>query len=488
MSIIFTIVASICLLLHSFSAFAKPKNKQSLEEGVSPKTKQERYTDMYKKLHNIVTMTENGFYKSIEANDVFTSMAKGLLSGIDPYSAYLTAEEYESIKSNILGKFAGIGIEIGKDKGFIKIISPIDDTPGQKAGLKSGDYIVKIDGQNLYDRSTFDVLKMLRGESGTTINLTIVRGDNPKPIEFAIKRDIIKVTPIKPELFNNVFYAKITSFTENAYEEFIKAITVLTKQPEAIILDLRYNPGGEIEQAIMISDLFLPQDKTIVSVKGRNNDYFTVDKKNFQKFDSELYKPSNIKIVSSEDEIVFKSSKDVVVPLNIPVIIITNEGSASASEILTAALQQNNRAVVIGEKTYGKGSVQSVIPIDGGKQGAVKLTIAKYYTPNGSSIHEIGIMPDIIEKARISPEQLLGQTSTQSSSQAQVQPTIQSITQPMQINAALQVEQNQQTKTDRPELSEALYAKLQSDNQLWIAYTIAKASITQSKIIVGGGN
>ena len=465
----------------------------SYEAEKSKDSSDEEMKDIDAKINNILKMVKEGYYNEISAKQSFEYLARGFLNNIDPYSTYLTEEEFISLKSMMMGKFGGIGVEITKERGFIKIISPIEDSPGYKAGLKSGDFIIKIEDKTTYEKSTYEILKMLRGDPGSSVKLTILREGLTKPFDISIKRDIVNIVPVKYEtLGNNIFYVKITTFTENTYEEFLNAMRNAPKDISAMILDLRYNPGGEIEQCIMIADLFLPQDKTIVSVKGRNKAFFTVDKNNFEKFDNINFKPSNIKIINNDNEIIFKSTKNSIIANNISLVVLVNAGSASASEILTAALQQNQRAIIVGEKTFGKGSVQSIIPLDNGKDGAIKMTIAKYYTPNGTSINDIGILPDIIE-----PE-INNQSDNQSmpTQEKQINNNIASENKTKEVNliqnnksdtgnpdtnisSLINMQILSEQQKSRPDLTPQAYARLKQDNQLWTAYTLSLIHISQ---------
>jgi carboxyl-terminal processing protease len=281
----------------------------------------------------------------------------------------MTPEQFKSMQTDTKGEFGGLGIEISMEAGVVKVIAPIADTPADKAGMKSGDYIVKIDDAQVQGKSLREAVKLMRGRVGTSIKLTVRRKGKKKAIEFNIKREIIEVKSVISKITgkkNNVGYIRLTSFNENSEKQFGKTIKDFekNKKPKAYIIDLRNNPGGLLSQAISITDFFL-EDGEIVSTKGR-------------------------KII--ETRRFFARSGDVI--NGKPIIVMINNGSASASEIFAGALKDHKRAIILGETTYGKGSVQSIIPLRNG--GGMRLTISKYYLPSGKSISEVGVKPDIL--------------------------------------------------------------------------------------------
>ena len=290
----------------------------------------------------------------------------GLLQSLDPYSAYMTPESFEGMQTETSGKFGGLGIEVGMESGVIKVISPIDNTPASKAGLKAGDYIVKIDGEQVQGKSLMDAVDLMRGLVGSSIEITVRRRGVKKALIFNITREIIQVQSVKSELIdNNIGYIRLTSFNENSSDQIKEKVKELNKNNnlKGYILDLRNNPGGLLSQAIKISDFFL-ENGEIVSTKSRT---------------------------ISENRKWFAKKGDITGGKTL--IVLINYGSASASEIVAGALKDHKRAIILGENSYGKGSVQSIIPLK--NRGAIRLTIAKYYLPSGKSISEVGVTPDI---------------------------------------------------------------------------------------------
>ena len=294
------------------------------------------------------------------------SAINGLLQSLDPYSAYMSPEIFKEMQTETSGKFGGLGIEVGMEAGVVKVISPIDDTPASKAGLKAGDYIVKINNIQVQGKSLIEAVDLMRGPLGSEIELTIRRRGVKKALTFNIIREIIEVQSVKSDLLdNNIGYIRLTSFNNNSSEQIKKQINKLKKNKNvnAFILDLRNNPGGLLSQAIKISDFFL-ENGEIVSTKSRKK---------------------------SENRKWFARKGDITDGKTLLVLI--NYGSASASEIVAGALKDHKRAIILGESSYGKGSVQSIIPLK--NKGAIRLTVAKYYLPSGKSISEVGVKPDI---------------------------------------------------------------------------------------------
>ena len=290
----------------------------------------------------------------------------GLLQSLDPYSAYMTPESFESMQTETKGKFGGLGIEVGMESGVIKVISPIDNTPASKAGLKAGDYIVKINDVQVQGKTLMDAVNLMRGPVGSNIKITVRRRGIKKALIFNITREIIQVQSVKSELIDDsIGYIRLTSFNENSSKQVKQKINKLNKDRNltGYILDLRNNPGGLLSQAIKISDFFL-ENGEIVSTKSRK---------------------------ISENRKWFAKKGDITKGKT--VIVLINYGSASASEIVAGALKDHKRAIILGENSYGKGSVQSIIPLK--NRGAIRLTIAKYYLPSGKSISDVGVTPDI---------------------------------------------------------------------------------------------
>ena len=328
--------------------------------------------ELYEKIDLFGEVLENikkEYVDEIDQAEIMDSAINGVLQSLDPYSAYMSPDLFKEMQTDTRGEFGGLGIEIGMEAGVVKVISPIDDTPAEKAGIKAGDYIVKIGEEQVQGKSLMEAVKLMRGPVGTSINLTIRRKNVKKPLEFTITRKIIEVQSVKSEVLSkekNIGYIRLKSFNENSDNQFLKSIKKFEKNSKikSYVIDLRNNPGGLLTQAINITDFFL-DDGEIVSTKGRK---VSETRKFFAK---------------KGDEINGK-----------PVIVLINNGSASAAEIFAGALKDHKRAIILGENSYGKGSVQSIIPLGNG--GGMRLTISKYYLPSGKSISEIGVTPDIL--------------------------------------------------------------------------------------------
>lgn len=303
---------------------------------------------------------------------------KGMLSGLDPHSAYLGSEEYKELQEGTTGQFGGLGIEVGMENGFVKVVSPIDDTPAQKAGIKSGDLIIRLDDKPVKGMTLAEAVKHMRGEPGTQIVLTVVREGQEAPLKFELTRDIIKVKSVKHKLLEKDYgYLRISSFQTGTGQGLADAIQDLKKTNEGslkgVVLDLRNNPGGVLNAAVEVSDAFL-ESGLIVYTEGR-------------------IKNSEMRFNAGPDDLINGA----------PLVVLINGGSASASEIVAGALQDHKRAVIMGEKSFGKGSVQTILPTSNG--AAIKLTTARYYTPSGRSIQAEGIEPDV-KLARVKLETL----------------------------------------------------------------------------------
>ena len=306
------------------------------------------------------------YVDEINQSESMDSAINGLLQSLDPYSAYMSPEIFNEMQTETSGKFGGLGIEVSMESGVVKVISPIDDTPASRAGIKAGDYIVKINDIQVQGKSLSEAVDLMRGPVGSGIELTIRRRGEKKALTFNIVREVIQIKSVKADLLEkNIGYIRLTSFNENSGKQIKKEINKFeeNKNVNAYILDLRNNPGGLLSQAIKISDFFL-NDGEIVSTKSRK---------------------------SSENRKWFAKKGDLTNGKTIVVLI--NYGSASASEIVAGALKDHKRAILLGENSYGKGSVQSIIPLK--NDGAIRLTVAKYYLPSGKSISEVGVSPDI---------------------------------------------------------------------------------------------
>ena len=325
--------------------------------------------NIYKKIDlfgEVLQKINEDYVDEVDQSKSMDAAINGLLQSLDPYSAYMTPESFEGMQTETSGKFGGLGIEVGMESGVVKVITPIDNTPASKAGLKAGDYIVKIDGVQVQGKSLMDAVDLMRGLVGSSIEITVRRRGVKKALIFNITREIIQVQSVKSELIdNNIGYIRLTSFNENSSDQIKEKVKKLNKNKnlKGYILDLRNNPGGLLSQAIKISDFFL-ENGEIVSTKSRQ---------------------------ASENRKWFAKKGDLTNGKTL--IILINYGSASASEIVAGALKDHKRAILVGENSYGKGSVQSIIPLK--NRGAIRLTIAKYYLPSGKSISKVGVTPDI---------------------------------------------------------------------------------------------
>ena len=325
--------------------------------------------ELYEKIDlfgEVLEKINEEYVDEINQSESMDSAINGLLQSLDPYSAYMSPEIFNDMQTETSGEFGGLGIEVSMESGVVKVISPIDDTPAAKAGIKAGDYIVKIENIQVQGKTLSEAVDLMRGPVGSSIELTIRRRGEKKALKFNIIREIIEIQSVKADILeNNIGYIRLTSFNENSSEQIQKNIKKLenNKNINAYILDLRNNPGGLLSQAIKISDFFLNNGE-IVSTKSRKK---------------------------SENRKWFAKKGDITNGKTI--IVLINYGSASASEIVAGALKDHKRAIVIGENSYGKGSVQSIIPLK--NDGAIRLTVAKYYLPSGKSISEVGVSPDI---------------------------------------------------------------------------------------------
>ena len=326
-------------------------------------------SDIYKKIDifgEVLEKINREYVDDIDQSKSMDAAINGLLQSLDPYSAYMTPESFESMQTETSGKFGGLGIEVGMEAGVVKVISPIDNTPASKAGLKAGDYIVKIKDIQVQGKTLMEAVDLMRGPVGSSLEITVRRRGVKKALIFNITREIIQVQSVKSELIdNNVGYIRLTSFNNNSSQQIKEKINKLNinKNLKGYILDLRNNPGGLLSQAIKISDFFL-ENGEIVSTRSRK---------------------------VSENRKWFAKKGDLT--NGKALIVLINYGSASASEIVAGALKDHKRAIILGENSYGKGSVQSIIPLK--NKGAIRLTIAKYYLPSGKSISEVGVTPDI---------------------------------------------------------------------------------------------
>ena len=326
-------------------------------------------TKIYEKIDlfsEVLNKINNEYVDEIDQSEIMDAAIDGVLQSLDPYSSYMSPEMLLNMQTETSGEFGGLGIEVGMEAGVVKVITPIDDTPASKAGLKAGDYIVKINDIQVQGKSLSEAVELMRGKVGTDIEITVRRKGVKKALIFNITREVIKIQSVKSEVFEDtVGYLRLNAFNENSSKQIKKRINEIKKNKKvsSYILDLRNNPGGLLSQAIEISDFFLNEGE-IVSTKSRNK---------------------------SENRKFFAKNGDIIDGKNL--IVLINYGSASASEIVAGALKDHKRAIVIGEKSYGKGSVQSIIPLK--NAGAIRLTISKYFLPSGESISEVGVIPDI---------------------------------------------------------------------------------------------
>ncbi|MBD1145016.1 S41 family peptidase [Pelagibacterales bacterium SAG-MED37] len=325
--------------------------------------------NIYKKIDlfgEVLEKINKEYVDEVNQSESMDSAINGLLQSLDPYSAYMSPEIFNEMQTETSGEFGGLGIEVGMESGVVKVISPIDDTPASKAGIKAGDYIVKINNTQVQGKSLSEAVDLMRGPVGSGIELTIRRRGEKKALIFNIIREVIQIKSVKADLLEkNIGYIRLTSFNENSGKQIEREIKKLEKNDsvKSYILDLRNNPGGLLSQAIKISDFFL-ENGEIVSTKSRK---------------------------ASENRKWFAKKGDLTNGKNL--IVLINYGSASASEIVAGALKDHKRAILLGENSYGKGSVQSIIPLK--NKGAIRLTVAKYYLPSGKSISEVGVSPDI---------------------------------------------------------------------------------------------
>jgi len=324
------------------------------------------------------------YVEEVDQSDTMDAAINGVLQSLDPYSSYMSPKNLEEMQTETKGEFGGLGIEVGMEAGVVKVISPLDNSPAEREGVKAGDYIVKINDTQVQGKTLNEAVELMRGPVGSTLEITVRRIGLRKSLVFNITREIIQVASVKSEVLDEkIGYIRLTSFNENSDDQIKKKIKEFKKNKkiEGYILDLRNNPGGLLGQAIKISDFFL-DDGEIVSTKGR--------KKN-----------ENQKWFAREGDIINGKA----------LIVLINKGSASASEIVAGALKDHKRAVLVGEKSYGKGSVQSIIPLK--NRGAIRLTISKYYLPSGKSISEVGVIPDITVEEESDDFRILSENDNQ---------------------------------------------------------------------------
>ncbi|MBV6341773.1 S41 family peptidase [Candidatus Magnetobacterium casense] len=330
-------------------------------------------SDTYQELKlftEVISIVRSNYVEEVKTKDLIYGALKGMLNALDPHSSFMTPDLFKEMKVDTKGEFGGVGIQIGKKGGFITVISPIEDTPAYQAGIKAGDAIVKISGETTEKMTLYDAVSKMRGPKGSKVTITIMRSDWKEPKDFTLIRDTIKVKSVKYKVINgDIGYVKINQFQEKTVADLVKALGVLReKKVTAILLDLRNDPGGLLQGAVGVAEQFLPPNKLVVYIKDRAG-----EKKEFVTEGDGKYE-------------------------KLPMVVLVNEGSASASEIVAGALKDWNRAVIVGTTTFGKGSVQSVLPLSDGS--GLRLTTARYYTPKGTSIQNTGITPDIVVKLK----------------------------------------------------------------------------------------
>ena len=349
--------ATFLIFLGSFSAQSASKNKETYE-----------YLDLFGQIFDRV---RSEYVEEVTDQELIEKAIDGMLTGLDPHSGYMNEEVWQEMQMDTQGKFGGLGIEITMEEGFVKVISPIEDSPAYEAGILAGDFIIQIDDTPVFGLTLNEAVELMRGEKGQSITITVSR-DGTEPFEVKIIRDIIKIQSVKSEVYDDIGYLRITSFTEQTEDGLLKSIKRIQKENENIkgyVLDVRSNPGGLLSQAIKVSDIFLTRGE-IVSTRGR-------EKKDIRRYRAKNKDHTNGK----------------------PIVVLINGGSASASEIVAGALQDHRRAIIVGTQSFGKGSVQTIMPFQRSNAenvSGIRLTTARYYTPSGESIQGKGISPDII--------------------------------------------------------------------------------------------
>ncbi len=347
----------ILILLNSNNAYSASKNKETYE-----------YLDLFGQIFDRV---RSDYVEEVTDQELIEKAIDGMLTGLDPHSGYMNEEVWQEMQMDTQGKFGGLGIEITMEEGFVKVISPIEDTPAYDAGILAGDFIIQIDDTPVFGLTLNEAVELMRGKKGEPIRITISR-EGTEPFEVKIIRDIIKIQSVKSETYDDIGYLRITSFTEQTQDGLLKSIKKIQKENENVsgyILDIRSNPGGLLNQAVKVADIFLKRGE-IVSTRGR-------EKKDIRRYRAKNKDHTNGK----------------------PIVVLINGGSASAAEIVAGALQDHRRAIIIGTQSFGKGSVQTIIPFQRSSAdnvSGIRLTTARYYTPSGESIQGKGIMPDII--------------------------------------------------------------------------------------------
>lgn len=355
------------------------------EQATLPVDELRAFTEIFGKI-------KSDYVEPVEDKKLLTEAINGMLSGLDPHSAYLDAEAFKELQVGTQGEFGGLGIEVGMEDGFVKVVAPIEDTPAHRAGIKSGDLIIKLDETPVKGMTLNEAVKRMRGKPGSDITLTIMRKGETKPIVVTITRAVIKIKSVKSQLVEPGYgYVRITQFQEQTGPNLVDALRSLQEQNngelKGLVLDLRNNPGGLLNSAVAVAGTFLKPNELVVYTDGRSED-------------------ARMRLTNAREHYLRSSEKDFLAKVpdwvkRIPLVVLVNGGSASASEIVAGAVQDHRRGVIVGTQTFGKGSVQTILPLHNGS--AIKLTTARYYTPKGRSIQAKGIVPDIVvEEATVS--------------------------------------------------------------------------------------
>ena len=367
--------------LGTFTGIAVSLSMQSLAE---TRSQQPLPVDSLRTMAEVYSQVKANYYQDKTDDEILEGALKGMVSNLDPHSEYMNLKDYADMQESTKGEFGGLGMEVGSEDGFVKVVSPIEDTPAERAGIQSGDYIIKIDDASTRGMSVTDAVKRMRGEPGTKITLTLTRKDAPQPIVVTLTRAVIKVRSVRHDIIEPGYgYLRISQFQERtvpAMTEALQAMRQTNGGPlKGLIIDLRDDPGGLLNAAVGVSAAFLPENAKVVSTKGRDG-------------------KEGMVLNARQEDYIITSGGDPLKGLpaelkNIPLTVLVNSGSASASEIVAGALQDHKRAAIVGTQSFGKGSVQTVMPLSGGS--AVKITTALYYTPNDRSIQAQGIVPDV---------------------------------------------------------------------------------------------
>lgn len=387
------------------------------------------------------------YVEEVDEADLIESAINGMLTSLDPHSSYLPPEDFDSMQVQTRGEFGGLGIEVTQEEGFVKVVSPIDGTPADEAGIQAGDFITHVDGEAVLGLNLNEAVELMRGPVGSEIVITIVRKGVDEPFDVSIIRDTIKIAAVKTRTEGEAVVLRISSFTDQTYPNLQEGLREAVEEAgginkvEGFVLDLRNNPGGLLNQAILVSDAFLDKGE-IVSTRGR-------DPK-----DSERYNASTGDLAEGK-----------------PIVVLINGGSASASEIVAGALQDHRRAIIVGTKSFGKGSVQTIMPLQG--DGAMRLTTARYYTPSGRSIQALGVAPDILVEQRPKVEEKADETKPNRRSEADLRGSL--------SNDSLSEDELQQLEEDRRKQEETAKAR-NDDYQLAYALDILHSLAVLKKV------